>query len=247
MTSQPVMSPFELIAFIGSIASLILAIGAIWLSIVFYRMSTDAAKVTNEAAKGIQASVDRLEKLFDKLYSDTFSMMRDTVQDMRKHMWPEDEPEQDKVAEEAEKKADEKISDIKATMETQISTILQGQRIAEEKMQSIQKEMRHLIDRAIVSSRQVESEAREETIREHILSAYRRLRIRHPRVTVNSLINRLSEEVPFPTGAIIREINKMREDGTLKLSTTDINPDTTIMMRGRGLHESSADEKQRDT
>ncbi len=106
-------SAFDIISFIASIASLILAIGAIWLSVVFYRMSSEASKSTTEAAKGIAASVERLEKLFDKLYSDTFSMMKDTVTDMRKHIWPVDDNEQEKVVEEAEKKTDERIGEVR--------------------------------------------------------------------------------------------------------------------------------------
>ncbi|MEQ4627494.1 MULTISPECIES: hypothetical protein [Providencia] len=78
---------FEVISFIASIASLILAVGAIALSIVFFRMSNDAAKDTTAAAKEIQSSVERLENLFDKLYTDTFSMMKETVTDMRHHIW----------------------------------------------------------------------------------------------------------------------------------------------------------------
>ena len=76
-----------IIGFIATIASLVLAVGAIWLSFVFYKMSNEASKETTKAAKDIQASVERLEKIFDKLYSDTFSMMRDTVTDMRQHIW----------------------------------------------------------------------------------------------------------------------------------------------------------------
>ncbi|PLM42491.1 hypothetical protein, partial [Klebsiella pneumoniae] len=76
-----------IIGFIATIASLVLAIGAIWLSFIFYQMSNEASKETTKAAKDIQASVERLEKIFDKLYSDTFSMMRETVTDMRHHIW----------------------------------------------------------------------------------------------------------------------------------------------------------------
>ncbi len=165
---------FDIISFVASIASLILAVGAIWLSVVFYRMSNEAAKATTEAAKDIAASVERLEKLFDKLYSDTFSMMRDTVSDMRKHIWPTEVPEQENAIEEAEKKADEKISELKKVVESQVEELLQRQRIADDKMASLTGEMRSILDRAIVSSRQVDLEAREETVREHIL---RQLRI----------------------------------------------------------------------
>ena len=73
---------------IASIVSLIIGGFAIWLSVTFYRMSNKISEDTKGAAKGISASVRRLESLFDSLYSDTFSMMKDTVSDMRKHIWP---------------------------------------------------------------------------------------------------------------------------------------------------------------
>ena len=63
----------DLISLAASIASLTLAVIAIWLSVSFYRMSSRAAQSTTEAAKDVAVSVERLEKLFDKLYSDSFS------------------------------------------------------------------------------------------------------------------------------------------------------------------------------
>lgn len=105
-------SLFDAISFIASIASLILSLGAIWLSVVFFRMSDSASKATTEAAKGIAASVERLEKLFDKLYSDTFSMMKDTVSDMRKHIWnnPQNDTSQEKsIPDQIKKEIEAKI------------------------------------------------------------------------------------------------------------------------------------------
>lgn len=90
------MSALEILSLVASIASVILALLAIWLSFAFFKLSSSASKSTEEAAKGISASVERLEKLFDKLYADTFSMMRETVTDMRQHIWkapPHDEAE----------------------------------------------------------------------------------------------------------------------------------------------------------
>ena len=87
--SDPVsgISILDVVSLISGIASVVLAVIAIWLSFAFFKLSSAASKSTEEAAKGISASVERLEKLFDKLYSDTFSMMRETVTDMRKHIW----------------------------------------------------------------------------------------------------------------------------------------------------------------
>lgn len=228
--TQQAMSAFDIISFVASIASLILAIGAIWLSIVFYKMSTQASNATTEAAKGIAASVERLEKLFDKLYSDTFSMMRDTVSDMRKHMWPTDERDADKVAEEAEKKADEKVAELKMKMEREVGNVLQRQRIADEKLAAVSAEMRAVLEKAIATSRQVDNEAREETLREHILRELRVLRRRHPRVTTMHLVERLMPD--FSPPAIVRELQRLAEEKRVVLSDEFAGPETTIRLPG---------------
>jgi exonuclease VII large subunit len=222
------ITAFDLISFIASIASLILAVGAIWLSVVFYRMSDAASKSTTEAAKDIAASVERLEKLFDKLYSDTFSMMRDTVTDMRRHMWPTDDAEPDKTVEEAEKKADEKISDLKRVFENQISQMLQKQKITDDKFSAVRDEMRHLIDRAITGSRQAESEAREETIREHILRHLRVLRRRRPTTTLGELVDRIG--AIFSPSRIFVELERMKAEGIIELSSERMHPETEIRL-----------------
>jgi sensor histidine kinase YesM len=95
---------------VASIVSVILAGFALWLSIVFYRMSNESSTKIKESADRIGASVDRLEILFNKLYADTFSMMKETVSDMRKHIWRDDKVSEDQTSEEAERRADEKIS-----------------------------------------------------------------------------------------------------------------------------------------
>ncbi|MBN3044725.1 hypothetical protein AB6D30_10510 [Pectobacterium brasiliense] len=83
---------FELLSFILSIVSLIISGGAVWLSLKFYQMSDEAAKEAKTSSDKIQSNTDKLEGLFNKLYTDTFSMMKETVSDMRKHIYrrPED-------------------------------------------------------------------------------------------------------------------------------------------------------------
>jgi hypothetical protein len=221
---------FSIISLISSIASLILAIGAIWLSIVFYKMSVTASNATTEAAKGIASSVERLEKLFDKLYSDTFSMMRDTVSDMRKHMWPEDDAEGEKAVELVEKRTDEKFGELKRSMEQQVAGVLQQQKLAQDKFLSLQHEMSHLLDNAIVRSRQAEIEAREETAREYILRELRFLRRRRPITTVQDLMDRLRDKVPGRR--VLMELERMKTEGILLLSTERIGPTTEVLLKG---------------
>jgi len=67
--------------------STVLAVVALWLSVVFYRMSSEQAARSTKNADEMAGSIKRLEVLFDRLYSDTFSMVRDTVGDMRTYIW----------------------------------------------------------------------------------------------------------------------------------------------------------------
>lgn len=213
---QDPITTFDFISILASIASLILAVVAISLSIVFYRMATVASNATTDAAKGLVSSVERLENLFDKLYSDTFSMMRDTVSDMRKQLWPSDEVEPNKAIEETEKKADEKVDELKKNMEQQLSNMLQRQRVADHQVASLQSEIRQLIDRAIISSRQVETEAREETIREHILRELRSSRRQKPVVVVDDIMTKLINV--FPPPRIFNELQRMKHEGIIEFS-----------------------------
>jgi cell division septum initiation protein DivIVA len=232
--AEAVMTGVEMVSLIASIASLILAVGAIWLSIVFFKMSNEASKATTEAAKGIDASVKRLENLFDKLYSDTFSMMKDTVSDMRKHIWSGEENgvsgENDKsdILEEADKKAEEKVQEIKSSLDKQLGEILKRQQIADGKVSGIGKELESLLENAIQTSRMVESEAREETVRNHILMELRKLRRRRRTVIADELVDSLREFIP--THRIVRELEGMKEDGLLYFDGERIEPDTKIRL-----------------
>ena len=114
------MTALDVASFAAAIAALVLAVVAIVLSIVFYKMSAQLADSTKEAAKGIGGSVEKLEKLFDRLYADTFSMMKETVTDMRKHAWGESPAEGSTILDEADKEADEKIEELRRGMEAQI-------------------------------------------------------------------------------------------------------------------------------
>ncbi|GAA2089324.1 hypothetical protein IDH50_15915 [Aeromicrobium tamlense] len=81
------VSNIDLVNIFSSVASIVLALVALALSIYFYRQSVAEAKQSEKSAGEISSSVAKLEKLFDTLYSDTFSMMKDTVTDMRQHVW----------------------------------------------------------------------------------------------------------------------------------------------------------------
>jgi hypothetical protein len=228
-----IMTNTELINLLATIASLVLSVVAIFLSIVFYRLSSEISRSTIEASKGIGASVDRLEKLFDKLYSDTFSMMRDTVSDMRKHMWPDDAVEMDKMAEEVEKRADLKVQTLKKEISDELSAVLKSQRLADEKFAILSGEMNSLLDRVITSSREVEVQAREETLRDAILRTIRILRRSRQNIpTISDLIDKMAQEASASN--IIEELMNLRRVGAIDLGNDLIGPHTQIRLKGVG-------------
>lgn len=224
------MDTLQLISLFSSIVSAVLGIIAIWLSVVFYKMSTTLAETTREAAKGIGASVERLEKLFDKLYADTFSMMKDTVSDMRKHIWPEDASAESKIAEESERKADEKVDRLKNDISSDISKLLERQKITDARLSAVTNEMRGIVDKAINASRRAEVEARDETIRELILRRFHNLnRKGETSIRASDIVERLSPDVR--PQRVVTELEKMREEGLLSWEGGGLGPDTKILIR----------------
>lgn len=226
------MNTPEIASLVASLVSVIIGIIAIGLSIVFYKMSSEISENTKEAAKGIGSSVERLEKIFDKLYSDTFSMMRDTVTDMRKHIWPEEAKADDNISEEAQKKADEKVSIIKNDIDGEIAKILHKQSITDAKISSI----RGLVERAITESRKVETEARKETVREHIIQKIKWYANRNIPCEAHFIVDKIFEQYAIPQGLIVTELYKMREEGILDWADKKLTTDTLIKLReNRGI------------
>src|SRR5579862_186066 len=163
-----VMHATDAISIISSLVSVFLGGFAIALSLVLYRWSSQAAERSQEAARNIESSVKRLEQLFDKLYADTFSMVKDTYTDIRQHMWPEVRPS-DQVDEVAERKADEKVAVVKESIDTELTRLLEKQTHTDAQLQLLTGEVRSLLNRAITETRRIEEEARDESVREVIL------------------------------------------------------------------------------
>jgi len=207
----------NIISLIASLASLILAIVAIWLSFKFFEKSNEASEKTIEASKGISSSVERLEKLFDKLYSDTFTMMKDTVSDMRKHIWTDKEPTKNelKIEEEIEKKAQEKVNILKTELSEDISKILGKQHLSTDaKIGALKDEFQNLIDKAVNQTRTIENKVREETLRDIIMRRLRVIRKVKKEIKAGDIIGKLSEE-GFSPELIINELSRMKDDNLI--------------------------------
>jgi hypothetical protein len=207
---------FQYTSFAASMVSLILGIVAIVLSILFYVMSTTAGKETTEAARNIGASVERLEMIFKSLYADTFSMMRDTFSEMQKHAWPSETPQEEAadIEEESETKADTKLIEMREELDTQLKKVLKQQEHTAIDMQRLHDDMRSLMNQAMTASRQVELEARKETIREHLLRLVRMYTRGNGR---GLLASKAIERLKLTPDQLKEELDKLTLAGTIEL------------------------------
>ena len=228
------MSNIELLALIASTASLILAVGAIWLSLVFFKMSDASSKVTTKAASDIDASVQKLEKLFDKLYSDTFSMVKDTVSDMRNHIWNGDDSIssnkdiKNNILEEAERKSEEKIQGIKSVFDNKLTEILRKQEIADNKVSGLGNELENLLENAIQTSSMVESEPREEILQNNIIKVIDGLQRTNKVVVADDIVQKLDGF--FHEMDVVNELQKMNTSGILAFNGS-LQPETIVRMK----------------
>ena len=150
----------------ASLASVILAIVAIALSLAFFWMSYNASK-------SIESSVDKLEKIYDVLLDKLFGMVGETLDDYRKHAWSE-KTSKEGFSELAELKADEKIEKIKRgmseEMEAKIFEISKKTRKTDAQIVELQTSMEKLLDKAIAESRHVEKDVAAEAMKNKILT-----------------------------------------------------------------------------
>lgn len=223
----------EIVSIVASIVSVAIAGFAIWLSVTFFRMSTKTSAHIDEAARAIASGVDKLEKLFDRLYADTFSMMRDTVSDMRKHIWPETGPTED-VSEIAEEKANGKIKEFRKEIKSELSTMLTKLGRTDTKLSGVEDNIERLIDRVIKQSRRVEKDALTETLRDQMLEKLRILSGERDTIDVETVLRSLRGKFSFSD--ILKGLIQLQKENIIKLpphvrETSDLKPLMLIQVR----------------
>lgn len=235
------MSDMEILFGAASLAALLVAVLAIWLSMKFYQMSTQVSEDTKEAAKDIKSSVEKLENIFNLLYKDTFSIMRDTVSGMQKQLWPETLDKD--LSEIAEQKADERIKKLKSELSEDMKVIISKTTKTDAQLKELQDSMQQILDRAITESRTVEKEVMAETISNKVLVGIFEYFRAKGKDSVNAkelriFIHERSDQwidVEF----FLRELILLRDDGMIfflekvKISD-DILPNTTIGLTSKG-------------
>jgi transcription-repair coupling factor (superfamily II helicase) len=172
----------EILSIVSSIVSLFISGFAIWLSITFYRMSSASADDIKQSSNSIDATVKRLESIFDKLYSDTFTMVKETVTDMRQHIWKAPPP-----SSEIEKADEDRVRQLKQQFTLEIDKVIRRQNVADTKVAKLQNELSKAFDHVVDKSISVAREAKETPKREQILNAIKALQTKNSPTTLPSI------------------------------------------------------------
>jgi uncharacterized protein YpuA (DUF1002 family) len=211
----------------SGIISVILALFAIWLSLALYRMSTKASDSIEQASNSIGASIDRLNSLFDRLYSDLFSITRDTVTDMREHLWPSS-VEVSRKDDQADEIASAKVDELKNQVTEQIQEAFDRIGLTDDRIATLQSSVFPLVNKALEESRSVQEDARQEALRRFILNTIQNLKRRRGRAVADDLVLRGTSE--FAGGEIISEVQKLRDEGLVEWRGDAVQPDTEIRL-----------------
>jgi len=182
----------------SSSISIVLAIVAIALSIVFYRMSDKNAKEAERSSNNIKNSVEKLEILFEKLYSGTFNIVQETVSDMRKHVYSRG-VEKDEISKEIEEKTTQAITDV-------VNEIKSNQKSEEE--------LKELIHSVINKSKEVEEDVKANVLRKEIIEFLKR----NGESTFPTIKEYLSKKglVPEKNGYILfKELKELADDNII--------------------------------
>ena len=213
--------------------SLIIGGFAIWLSVTFYRMSSTMAGKTGAAAKDVLGVVGRLEDLFNRMYSETFSMVRDT----QAKLWDLTSPAREGL-EEQRAEVENKVKALRESMVSEIKTEMEavvGK--ADNRLQALETRVLPLVEDSIEKMRKVESEARDEadgllesTIRERL---YRVIEVTmrpnwctHP--TLKAVVHH-PLVVSFSQERVVDVLRDMRDVGEITLDSPEFGPVSKIV------------------
>ncbi len=190
-----VIDYLDIIAIIASIVSMIIGFFAIWLAIKFYKFSVTSAEDIKQASNNIDSTVTRLEALFEKLYSGTFSMMKDTVSDMRKFIYQRPDKEDDKIEESAKNQFEE----LKKGLSNELKLTLEKMAGTELKIGELNDKIENIADKFIDASLEVDKNLELESIRKKIITLIDANRLIEKPISFkyirDSLKNIISEEV----------------------------------------------------
>lgn len=185
------VSWLEILSIVSSLVSLVIGGLAIWLAVKFYEMSTKSSDKLEQASNNIDSTTKRLETLFDKLYADTFAMVKDTVSDMRKHVWKADDADIGIP--------DEKLQQLKLELSKELAENFKNSDQKKE-IKELQEKLSGLLDKAVEKSVSISKAS----IESEVLDCLRELGEYGRKVTMPDVVSYLDSDEKIIVPALFR-------------------------------------------
>lgn len=208
--------------------SLVLAGFAIWLSLTFYRLSSASMTRIDDASRDLAGAVERIDALFKSFYADTFSMMRDTYADMRKHAW---RGEPGDVEQRQQALADEKMTELEKSVSEQIAQLMSRQMSNDRRIA----ELGTLVGSAVERSRKIEADSRTSTAEARILDF---LQQSPGPVRAGDLTDHMQATADWPVRRTLDAIARLLDSGIIrsdKGDSDDLRPTSRLWLRAQEL------------
>jgi hypothetical protein len=220
----------EMVTIIASAVAIVVCIFVIWLSLTFYKMSSRMMENVIDASKNLQASINRLETMVNRLYTAPLSTPKESPSETRKPPWPEAVPQEDFVREEIEKRVDKKVEDLKRALERGRSGVSEKLMVQETRIDSVKKEVPRVAERAVTEPKKDEAEGVKGSIRERIEKQIAFYQHRGYKGIISEfLIDDIITDTPHLTApAIESELNKMKEEDIVDWEGDKLVPNTHI-------------------
>lgn len=208
---------FTLIEFLSiflGVLSCVLGIIAIWLSFAFYKLSGKVSDHLKDSSQKINYNVEKLEEMFNLLYSKTFSLMKETMEDIRTKAF-------DKNSNSFEELIESKMIVAKDNLRNEFLDMINGQDDPSTKI----KELDELVEESI----QLESKVTEEALSELILKSLNTASNKNEEVKTKELIRLIHKEYSIPIKSVYTELNKLVRNGSIEITDDDIMSDSSII------------------
>jgi hypothetical protein len=213
----------EITSIVAAVVSIAIGIFAVWLSLTFYKMSSRNMENVIEASKNLQANMNRLEAMFNRLYSGPLSTPKESVLETPKQPWPEPARQEDFIREEVEKRAERRVEELRKALE-------RGKGGAPEKQVIHETRIPGATDRAITEPKKADAETFKGSIRERIEKQINFYQHRGYRGIISEfLMDDIISDTPLLTIPDIEpELRKMKEEAIIDWEGDKLGPNTHI-------------------
>lgn len=149
-----------------------------------------SANEIKNSAGDIRKAVEKLEAIFDRMYTDTFGIMKDTVTDMRQHVWKEPV-----VSKQESEEYERRFDELRSKLSKEVDDALLKQEGTDRKIDDLRQDIRRIVEETINKTRKVDGEIKEKKIRAEIIEAIKELTLNDKIPTATSISSKINIDI----------------------------------------------------